>query len=66
MAMAALVRSWWLEQPVSARLLEKTATKINGKQQRNARSRRSHTKKTRRQLRELGIKLTQLPRCSWI
>jgi hypothetical protein len=45
--MAALLRAWRLEQPVSARLLEKTVAKINGKQQRNACARRSHTKKTR-------------------
>jgi len=32
--MAALVRSWWLEQPISARLVERTSEKIIGKQQR--------------------------------
>lgn len=65
-AMAALVQSWGLEsRKAAARLLEKAAKKINKQQQRNAASRRSHTKKTRQELRKLDIKLTQLPRCEW-
>jgi hypothetical protein len=65
-ALAALVKSLWLESPkAEARLLEKAARKINKQQQRNAAARRSHTKKTRKRLQTLGIKLTQLPRCGW-
>lgn len=64
--MAALVRSWWdNDQPASQRLLEKTAAKITKLQHRKAQARKSHTKATRRKLHELGIRLTDLPRCSW-
>ena len=34
-------------------------------QRRNAQARKSHAKRTRRRLRELGIKLTELQRCCW-
>jgi hypothetical protein len=65
-ATAALIRSWWVnDQPASDRLLEKTAAKITYKQQRNAQARKSHTKATKRKLRKLGIRLTELPRCTW-
>jgi hypothetical protein len=65
-AMAALVRSWWdNDQPASDRLLDKTAAKITYQQQRNAQARKSHTKTTKRKLHELGIQLTDVPRCSW-
>jgi ribosomal 50S subunit-associated protein YjgA (DUF615 family) len=45
--------------------MEKTARQITTKQTRNAKARKSHTKRTLAKLRELGIKLTELPRCSW-
>ena len=65
-ALAALVRSWWANgRAASERLLEKTAAKITHQQRRNAQARKSHTKRTRRRLRELGIKLTELKRCRW-
>lgn len=65
-AVAALIRSWWdNDQPASDRLLEKTASKITHHQRRNAQARKSHTKTTKRKLRELGIRLTDVPRCSW-
>lgn len=65
-AMAALVRSWWdNDQAASDRLLERTAKKITRTQQRQVVARRSHTKTTRRKLRELGIRLTELPKCGW-
>ena len=64
--MAVLVRSWWdNDQPASDRLLEKTAKKITKIQQRKAQARKSHTKTTRRKLHGLGIRLTDLPKCSW-
>jgi hypothetical protein len=44
-------------------LLEKTAAKIARTQWRNALAREGHTRRTRERLRELGIKLTDLPRC---
>ena len=65
-ATAALVRSWWDNgRGASDRLLEKTAAKIRHQQRRNAQARKSHTQATRRKLRELGIRLTDLPRCTW-
>jgi len=60
---AGLIESWWLNGRVSARLLEKLAEKIQDTQQKNAKSRRSHEKRTRRKLRQLGIKLTCTERC---
>ena len=50
---------------VSARLLERTAQLIERAQRRNACARRCHTKRTRRLLRSMGIKLTQTPVCKW-
>jgi hypothetical protein len=65
-ALAALVRSWWLSSaPATERLLAKAATKITWAQRRNAQARKSHAKRTRRKLRDLGIKLTELKRCRW-
>ena len=65
-ATAALVRSWWDSGRAACdRLLERTAAKIRHQQRRNAQARKSHTKTTRRKLRELGIRLTDLPRCTW-
>lgn len=65
-AMAALVRSWWdNDQAASDRLLDKTAKKITRTQQRKAAARNSHTKTTRRKLKALGIRLTELPQCGW-
>ena len=64
-AIAALIPYWWLEQRPSKKLLERTAEEIERTQQRNAASRKSHTKATRKKLRALGIKLTEVPRCAW-
>ena len=64
-ALAALIPCWWLEQRPSAKLLERTAAELQRTQQRNAVARKSHSKRTRRRLRELGIKLTDLQHCHW-
>jgi hypothetical protein len=65
-ALAALVRSWWLNgERTPSEVIEKTAKQIARTQKRNATARKSHTKRTRRRLRELGIKLTELKRCRW-
>ena len=64
-AIAALIPSWWLEQRPSRKLLERTAAEIERTQRRNAAARKSHTKTTRKKLRESGIKLTEVPRCAW-
>ena len=47
------------------KLLERTSAEIERAQRRNAAARKCHTKRTRRKLRESGIKLTGLPRCKW-
>jgi hypothetical protein len=62
-AIAALIPCWWLGQRPSKALLEKTAAKLARTQRRNAMARECHTKRTRQRLRELGINLTDLPRC---
>ena len=64
-AIAALIPSWWLDQRPSKKLLERTAAEIERTQKRNAAARKSHTKATRKKLRALGIKLTEVPRCAW-
>ena len=64
-AVAALIPSWWLGQRVSTKLVERTVARLERTQERNATARRCHTKKMRRRLRELGIKLTELKRCQW-
>ena len=64
-AVAALIPSWWLGERPSEKQLERTAAEIQRAQKRNAAARKSHTKKTRRMLRQLGIDLTELPRCEW-
>ena len=64
-AMAALIPCWWLDQRPSAKLLERTAAEIRENQHKNAEARQSHIKRTRERLCELGIKLTEIPRCRW-
>ena len=64
--MAAVVTSWSLPDKRSQEVvLEKAARKITRAQQRNAMARRCHTKRTRQELRKLGIRLTKLKRCHW-
>ena len=65
-ALAALVRCWGLSsRRLKEKLRAKAARKITWAQRRNAQARKSHTKTTRKKLRELGIKLTELKRCRW-
>ena len=64
-AVAALIPYWWLSLRPPRKLLERTSEEIVRAQRRNASARRSHTKRTRRRLREGGLKLTGLPRCEW-
>ena len=64
-AVAALIPFWWLNLSPPKKLLERTSAEIERAQRRNAAARKCHTKRTRRRLRESGIKLTELPRCKW-
>ena len=64
-AVAALVRSWWLSGVLRTALIEDAANKIQHWQQRIAAARKSHIKQTRRKLREKGIYLKDLIRCEW-
>ncbi len=64
-AVAAIIPFWWLNLRPPKALLERTSAEIERAQRRNAAARKSHIKRTRRRLRELGIKLTGLPRCKW-
>ncbi|PQO37789.1 hypothetical protein DTL21_07540 [Bremerella cremea] len=59
------MQSWWLNGRASAALLDHVAATIQYCQQRNAQARRSHAKRTRRKLREKGVKLTEIERCRW-
>jgi hypothetical protein len=62
---AALVRGWWLKGRASAELIDQAVEEIDWAQKRNAQARKSHTKTTRRKLRQLGIKLTDIKRVPW-
>jgi hypothetical protein len=64
-AVAALVRSWWLKGALCAALIEEAANAIQHWQQRLAAARKSHIKRTRRKLRRMGIYLKDLIRCKW-
>ncbi len=64
-AVAALIPFWWLKLSPPKALLERTSAEIQRTQSRNAVARKCHTKRTRRELRALDIKLTGLPRCKW-
>jgi hypothetical protein len=64
-AAAALVRSWWLSGALSTALIEEAVKEIQHWQQRIAAARRSHIKRKRRILREMGIYLKDLIRCKW-
>jgi len=64
-AVAALIPFWWLDLFPPKVLLERTSAEITRTQHRNAAARKSHTKRTRKKLRAVGIKLTDLPRCKW-
>lgn len=64
-AVAALVRSWWLSGALCAALIEEAAREIRHWQQRIAAARKSHIKRTRKKLREMGIYLKDLIRCKW-
>lgn len=64
-AVGSLVQSWWLSGRASTALIEHTARKIQHWQQRIAAARKSHRNRTRRRLREMGIYLKDLIRCSW-
>ena len=60
---AAQVAAKWLSGCVSRKLLEQLADAVEYHQARNRRARKAHEKRTRRQLRERGIRLTQMARC---
>ena len=65
-AMPALVRSGGLTSRRSKdKEMAKAAREITWQQRRSAAARKSQGKRTRKQLRELGIKLTELEKCRW-
>ena len=64
-AVAALVRSWWLSGALCSAMIKDAVTRNEHWQQRNAAARKSNIKRTRRELREKGIYLKDLIRCKW-
>ena len=64
-AVAALVRSWWLSGALCTALIEEAANEIQHWQHRNAAARKSNIKRTRQKLRKKGIYLKDLIRCKW-
>jgi hypothetical protein len=57
--------SWWLNGRASTKLIEDTARIVQEQQQRNAEARKFNVRATRKKLRKLGVKLTELIRCKW-
>ena len=64
-ATTAVVRSWWLRGALCTALIEKAVETIRHWQERLAAARESHTKRTRKKLRKMGIYLKDLIRCKW-
>ena len=64
-AVSALIPFWWLGLSPPKVLLERTSAELLRTQSRNALARRCHAKRTRRRLRDAGIKLTEVARCRW-
>ena len=62
---AAQINSLWLNGQISTQLLEKLAEEITSTQSANAKARTSHQKRTRRRLRQKGVRLGQVKRCKW-
>ena len=62
-AASAVVQSWWLDEDAANDLFRRTAEIIQYHQRRNAQARQSHTKATKRKLRQAGIQLSKLKRC---
>ena len=60
---AAQVVAKWLSGRVSRKVLEQLADEVKYHQARNRQARKSHEKRTRRLLRERGIRLTRMARC---
>jgi hypothetical protein len=64
-AVSAVIRSLWLDDQAADAIYTQAAAEIQWAQHRNAQARKSHTKTTRRRLRQLGIQLSSLKRCVW-
>lgn len=64
-AISAVIRSLWLDGLAARTLYAQAADEIQWAQTRQAQARQSHSKTTRRRLRSLGIKLTEVKRCVW-
>jgi hypothetical protein len=60
-AAAALVQSWWKDKDPIDRALQK----IHFDQANLAAARKSHTKRTLRRLRNIGVHLDSVERCLW-
>ena len=64
-AVSAVVRSWWLDGAAAKQLFQQASKKIAYRQHHNAQARKSHTKTTRKLLKQLGIDLTKTKTISW-
>lgn len=62
--MSAVVQSWWLDEESAERLFQRTAETIQYHQSRNAQSRASHDKATKRKLRQAGINVSTLKKAA--
>ena len=62
---SAVIQSLSMNRTAASKLLQRTAELIDEKQDRNARSRRSHRKRTLQKLHRLGVTVSTLPRCGW-
>ena len=60
---AAQVMAKWRSGRVSQKVLEQLVDEVEYHQARNRQARKSHEKRTRRMLRERGIRLTKMAEC---
>ena len=59
------MRSWWLNGAAADELIAEALREIHHRQQKIVRSRKSHTKTTRKRLAELGIDLKTIATVPW-
>lgn len=64
-AISLQINSRWLSGQVPNKLLEQLAREITTTQANNAKARESHRRRTRKQLRLRGVKLSQAKPCIW-
>ena len=64
-AICSQLTFWWHDKPVPQHIIEAIAEKLEYRQDKNERSRRSHQQRTIREYHKHGIYLNQTIKCHW-